>query len=324
MKKNSLAKTGLSLSQAQSVSNLCNQRAGDIAAKLNGVNNYKKTIDVPSPDGKVTKTHTILVGKELPENVVDLLTEKASLHACQAFLVENIKAKDDMLKLAKSETADLGTLEAPESPKVYNPAINQLPEVCTAEGKEWGWSQLSVAETNEYLQAEAFASHIGQFIHQDKPLDILRKELGKGIAPIEWMTIVDGVKSAIEVTVHPSHTSENLLKIHESLAGLHRAHEQRVNYFKAKVKNLTTAENARIANINADAQADAENKNNIEQSNYDTAFKAYSEKVKTIRAEFEKARQAKIKEFAALRIEVDQRFQPVVDIFLKQITDVQE
>jgi hypothetical protein len=317
MRKNSLAKTGLSLSQAQSISNLCNQRALEIAAKLSGVNNYSKTVEVSNPKGDV-KAHTIVVGKELPSDVVALLNEKASLHACQAFLMENIKAKETMLKVAKSETADLGDLEAPEKPKVYNPAINQLPNV----DEEFGWSQLTASELNEYLEAEAFAAHIGQFIHAGSPLDNLRKELGKGIAPVEWMTIHDGMKSAVEVTTH--HTSEQLLAVHEELAKIHREKEQKVNYYKAKVKNLTTAENARIANVNADAQADAENKNNIEQSTYDTAFKAYSEKVKTIRAEFEKARQAKIKEVAAMRIEVDQRFQPVVDIFLKQLPDSQE
>jgi len=317
MRKNSLAKTGLSLSQAQSISNLCNQRALEITAKLSGVNNYSKTVDVNNGIGTI-KTHIIVVGKELPKDVVDLLKEKASLHACQAFLVENIKAKDNALKLAKSEVADLGDLEAPERPKVYNPAINQLPNV----DEEFGWSQLSASELNEFLEAEAFAAHIGQFIHEGSPLDKLRKELGKGIAPIDWMTIQDGVKTPVEVTTH--HTSEQLLAVHEELAKLHREKEARCNYFKAKVKNLTTAENARIANVNADAQADAENKNNIEQSNYDTAFKAYSERVKSIRAEFEKNRQANIKEIAATRIEVDKRFQPVVDIFLKQLPDSQE
>jgi uncharacterized protein YoxC len=317
MRKNSLAKTGLSLSQAQSISNLCNQRALEIAAKLNGVNNYSKTVEVSNVKGD-GKIHTIVVGKELPADVVALLNEKASLHACQAFLMENIKAKDTMLKAAKSEIADLGDLEAPERPKVYNPAINQLPNV----DEEFGWSQLTASELNEYLEAEAYAAHIGQFIHEDKPLDKLRKELGKGIAPVEWMIIHDGMKSPVEVTTH--HTPEQLLAVHEELAKTHREKEQRVNYFKAKVKNLSTAENARIANVNADAQADAENKNNIEQSTYDTAFKAYSEKVKTIRANFEKDRQAKIKETAVLRIEVDKRFQPVVDIFLKQLPDSQE
>jgi len=317
MRKNSLAKTGLSLSQAQSISNLCNQRALEIASKLSGVNNYSKTVEVSNVKGE-GKFHMIVVGKELPTDVVALLNEKASLHACQAFLMENIKAKETLLKVAKSETADLGTLEAPERPKVYNPAINQLSNV----DEEFGWSQLTANELNEYLEAEAHAAHIGQFIHAGSPLDNLRKELGKGIAPIEWMVIHDGMKSPVEVKTH--HTSEQLLAVHEELAKTHREKEQKVNYFKAKVKNLTTAENARIANVNADAQADAENKNNIEQSTYDTAFKAYSEKVKTIRAEFEKNRQANIKEYAALRIEVDKRFQPVVDIFLKQLPDSQE
>lgn len=317
MKKNSLAKTGLSLSQAQSISNLCNQRALEIAAKLSGVNNYKKTVEVATVKGEA-KERTLVVGKPLPENVADLLNEKASLHACQAFLMENIKAKDAMLKAAKSEVADLGDLEAPEKPKVYNPAINQLSQVT----EDWGWEQLTTAEINEYLEAEAFASHIGQFIHAGSPLDTLRKELGQGIAPIEWMTIQDGVKTPVEITPH--HTSEQLLAVHEALAKTHREKELRVNYFKAKVKNLTTAENARIANVNANAQADAENKNNIEQTNYDTAFKAYSEKVRTIRAEFEKTRQAKIKEIAAMRIEVDKRFQPVVDVFMKQLSETTE
>ena len=114
------------------------------------------------------------------------------------------------------------------------------------------------------------------------------------------------------------------MKIHENLAALHRQYEQRVNYFKAKVKNLTTAENARIANVNADLQNEAEATNNKLNSEYDTAFKAYTERTKSIKAEFEKTRQAKTKEIASMRIQVDPRFQPIVDIFLKQLSDVQE
>jgi uncharacterized protein YlxW (UPF0749 family) len=136
------------------------------------------------------------------------------------------------------------------------------------------------------------------------------------------MVIKDGEKSPVTVETH--HTPEQLLAVHEDLAKLHRGYEQRVNYFKAKVKNLVTAENARIANINADAQSEAETLNNQAQSAYDTAFKAYSEKVKTVRAEFEKQRQAKIKEIAGMRISVDARFQDTIDTFLNQLTDEQE
>ena len=316
MKKNSLTSNkGLSLSQATSISNLCNQRAGEITAKLNGVNNFEKSVDIEG--AKETKTHIIVVGKPLPEDVVALITEKAELHACQAFLMENIKAKDTLLKEVKRATVDISTIEVPQRPHVISPLVNMLPEV----GEDWGWAQLTTAEVNEFIEAEAFAAHIGQFIHKDCPLDKLRSELPT-IPAIDWMTIQEGVKSPVTIKVH--HTSEGLLKTHEELAALHRAKEQRVNYFKAKVKNLVTEENARIANINANAQNEAANTNNQLQSTYDTAFKAYSEKVKSVQAEFEKERQASIKEIAAMRILIDQRFQKTIDLFMKQISEVQE
>lgn len=314
MKKNSLTPNkGLSLSQAQSISNLCNQRAREIAANLQGVNNYSKTVDT----GK--KTHTIVVGKELPTNVVELLKEKAELHACQAFLMENIKAKDALLNEAKREQPDYSGIEQPKRPlaELVDVKNQLLKEV----GEDFGWEQLTAAELNEYLEAEAFASHIGQFIHKDGILDHLRNELPH-VPPVEWMTIKDGEKTPVEIKTH--HTPEQLLKVHEDLAALHRQYEQRVNYFKAKVKNLTTAENARIANVNADLQNEAEATNNKLHSEYDTAFKAYTEKTKSVKAEFEKTRQAKIKEIAAMRIQVDPRFQKTVDTFLKQLSDTQE
>lgn len=308
MKKNSLTpNNGLSLSQAQSISNLCNQRAREIEAELVGINNYKKTVESNK------SIHVIVVGKKIPENVVNMLKDKSKLHGCQAFLMENLKAKQDLLISTKNASADISVLEVPEKPKYVGAEINML----TTVNEDWGWEQLSVAEYNEYLEAEAYAAHIGQFIHQNGILDKLRIELPT-VEAVEWMVIKDGEKSPITVTTH--HDSKELLNIHEELASLHREYEQRVNYFKAKVKNLVTIENARIANINADAQLEAETKNNELQSTYDTTYKAHNEKVKTIRAEFEKQRQTNIKEIAGMRIDVDQRFQETVDEFLKKIT----
>lgn len=316
MKKNSLTPNkGLSLSQAQSISNLCNQRAKEIEAKLNGVNNYSKSVDVPVKDG--VKTHTTVVAKPLPADVVALLTEKAKLHACQAFLMENIKAKDALLKEAKKILPDVSSVDVPERPKAISALVRMFPEV----SEDFGWEQLTSAEICEYTEAEAFAAHIGQFIHQGSILDTLRKELPT-IAPIEWMVIKDGEKTPVTITQH--HTSEKLLAVHEELAKLHRGFEQRVNYFKAKVKNLTTEENARIAKINADAQNDAEKQNREIQSTFETAYRAASEAIRSIQAEFEKERQARVKEIAAMRISIDARFQETIDIFLAQLPESQE
>jgi len=312
MKKNSLTPNkGLSLSQAQSVSNLCNQRATEIAAQLTVVNNFSKTVRVDGDD------KTIVAAHPLPSDVTDLLLKKAKLHACQAFLMENIKAKDLMLKHVRSASPDLSEVEAPEKPKYIHPEVNMESEV----GEDWGWAQLKVSEVNEYLEAEAFAAHVGQFIHKNGILTGLRNEL-PNIPDIEWMTIKEGVKSPVTITKH--HDASTLLGIHEELAAKHREHEQRVNYFKAKVKNLVTKENARIAKVNADAQNEAEKTNNELQSTFDVAYKAYNEKVKSIRAEFEKVRQARISEIAGMRIDVDPRFQEIVDEFLTKLPDTEE
>lgn len=303
MKKNSLSKSGLSLSQAQSISNLCYQRASDIASMISGLNNATKTLKIGG------ETYVETVGKKIPANIVALLQEKALLHSCQAFLMENIKAKDELLKAKKSEVF-VSSLVAPVRPELVEPQyINTV-------GEDWGWEQLSVSEYNEYLEAEAYAAHIGQFIHKNSPLDILRKELST-MKTLEWISVKDGEKTPLKVDIH--HTSEELLKVHEELAALHRKYEQRVNYFKAKVKNLVTEENARIAKANADAQAEANAENSVLLSNYQNAYTLYQQELQKEKQTFESQRQDAIKHLAGLRIQVDSRFQGVVDTFLKQL-----
>lgn len=312
MKKNSLTPNkGLSISQAQSISNLCNQGATEITSQLVVVNNFKKTVKV---DGE----EKVLVSpKELPENIIELLTKKASFHACQAFLMENIKAKDEMLNTTRHADADVSVVNYPEKPVFVDPTLGSISEV----NENFGWVKLSSAEYNEYLEAEAFAAHVGQFIHKNGILTGLRAEL-PNIPAIEWMVIKDGVKTPVDITVH--HKGEKLLAIHNDLATAHRQYEQRVNYFKAKVKNLTTKENARIAKINADIQNKATKINNDLQITFETASKKANEEANNIRAEFEKTRQQKISEIAALRIEIDGRFQSTINEFLTKLPDTQE
>lgn len=312
MRKNSLTpNNGLSLSQAQSISNLCNQSAIEIAAQLIAVNNFSKTIKVDGVD------KTLIKKMALPENVVELLTKKASFHACQAFLMENIKAKDKMLNDMRNDDADVSVVKYPERPTFIDPVVGSLAEV----NENFGWSKLSVKEANEYLEAEAFAAHIGQFIHRDGILTGLRKEL-PNVPAIEWMTIKDGVKTPVDITVH--HEAKDLLALHNDLATAHRGYEQRVNYFKAKVKNLTTKENARIAKHNADLQNEAAKTNNNLQTAYETAHKKANEKANDIRAEFETIRQTRISEIAAMRINIDERFQAVISEFLTKLPETQE
>jgi len=301
--KNSLASKGLSMSQAQSISNLCNQRAKEISTQLDNINNVSKELVIGSD------TYTETQANPIPTNVVQLLTSKARYSATQAFLMENIKAKDELINEIKYEQFKYD-VEAPVRPAVIS---ETLP---TEVDEDFGWDTLTAAEYNEYLEAEAYASHIGQFIHKRGTLDRLRAELPT-IKTLEFMEIEIGKKTPMKVTIH--HTPEQLLEIHEELATLHRGYEQKVNYFKSKVKNTVTATNATVQKARGDIQATV-NQANLEAANeYRLAYDKWAADQRKAQHEFEEKRQGRIQDAVNLKIEVAQRFQDVVDEFLNQL-----
>lgn len=301
MKKNSLSTKGLSLSQATSISNLCNQRAEEIQNKIDKLNNYSKTITINEKELNTVNA----VG--MPTDIIDILKEKAQLHSCQAFLMENIKAKDELLKSLKNDQCDTSSIDLPEYPDY------EQPKLLRGVDEQFGWSQLSISEINEYLEHESYASHIGQFIHKGGKLDKLRNELTT-IPAIEWMEIETGKKIPVEIKLH--NTPETLMSIHEQLATIHREHEQKVNYYKSKVKNIVTEENARIAKLNADELARVNNINAVLELDYNSKNKSVLDITQKMKNDFEIERQNKIKEAVSLRIQVDARFQPTIDKFI--------
>jgi hypothetical protein len=301
--KNSLSQKGLSMSQAQSISNLCNQRSKDITAQLADINNVSKKLAI---GGEI---YTETQGNPIPENVVTLLKAKARLSATQAFLMENIKAKDELINSIKREKFQYD-VEAPERPKLISETLPSEVD------EDFGWDTLSTAEYNEYLEAEAYASHIGQFIHKGGKLDKLRAELPT-IKTLEFMEIEVGKKTPLKVYIH--HTPEQLLAIHEELAALHRGYEQKVNYFKSKVKNAVTTENAKIQKERAEIQNRVNNENSDLANAYKIAYDKWAGEERKAQHEFEEKRQAGIQDAVNLKIEVAQRFQDVVNEFLNQL-----
>ena len=107
--KHSLAATGLSLSQAQSISNLCNQRVREIDNKLSVVNNASKIVRIDGVDYQET------LPNPMPSNVVDMLTEKARLSSAQAFLMENMRAKEDLLVSTRKQKFNFEDIKTDEN-----------------------------------------------------------------------------------------------------------------------------------------------------------------------------------------------------------------
>lgn len=308
MKKHSLkVNNGLSMSQAQSISNLCNQRAEEINQDISIINNFSKSI-------RIDDEHIIQKGNPIPENIVDMLETKSKLHACQAFLMENIKAKNALLSDAKFDSADVSGVEKPVKGDYLDIDDILLDEV----DEDFGWEQLSSGDYNEYLEAEAYASHIGQFIHKNGKLADLKQFLPL-IPDIEWMEIEKDKKVPVTINIH--HTSKDLFDLHEKLAKLHRIHEQKVNFYKSKVKNIVTEENTRIAKHNNDLVNKKELHDQEVDNVYYKSLEEYNKKVSSIKSQFEINRQEKIKEIALMRIFVDNRFKEVVDMFMESVKE---
>ena len=302
MKKHSLRENkGLSLSQAQSISNLCYQKAVEIESNLNKVNNFSKLIG----------ESVIERGYKLPDNIIELLEEKSKLHACQAFLMENIKIKDKLMTDAKKEKPVID-VKYPDKPEmIYPEELEKIDE-------EWGWSQLTRAEINEYYEAEAYAAHIGQFIHSNGKLSELRNEINI-IPTVDFIELEKDKKTLVDILVH--HDSSKLFKLHENLAKKHRHYEQKVNYFKAKVKNLVNQKNSEISKFNSEKRNEAAYENGKLNSKYNKQYNEALEKEKMIISEFEIKRHEKIKKIASFRIDVDKRFQDIVSLFLDDNTE---
>jgi hypothetical protein len=300
-----LSTKGLSMSQAQSISNMCHQRAQEITRSLNAVNNTSRTLKIDK------ETYTQQEGVAMPTNVVDIILEKAGLHACQGFLMEAIKAKDAKIQELRERKYRY------DVPKPQYQEVDDF-EMLEHVGESWGWAQLTDAEYNEYLEKDSLAAHVGQFIHKGGKLDYLRDELPR-VNGLDWITIKTGEKTPVKVIKH--HTSEQLLALHEQLAGLHRELEQRVNYYKAKVKNLVTMENARRSAENAKKGDEFSHAQAKLDTEYRLAMQAWQSDAAVALQHFEEQRELEIKEVAALRINVDPRFQTIVDMFLVKSED---
>lgn len=305
--KHFLAKKGLSMTQAQTVSNLCNQAANEMLMDIDKVNNSSKTLEF---NGKVLTKQT---GYKLPTTIEDMLATIGDYRACQAFLMEQIKAKDQLITAAKN--AQFVTSIAPPQ----FPELQKTPLVETV-GDQWGWDQLSKDELAEYWQAEAKAAVIGQFIHRGGKLDQLRKELPK-IEPLEWFVAPGHEGKAHPVKVEIHHKEMELWDLHQDLSNVHRELEQRVNYFKAKVKNLVTLKNTEISTENAKKISDDNAHNLVIREQYQKEFTAWAENQNKLQKEFEAERLELVRETSALRIEVSQRFQPIVDELLGKDTE---
>ena len=76
-----LSTKGLSMSQAQSISNLCNQRTQNIDAEISIINNASKTITINGETYEQEEAHP------MPMNITELIMENYHYSLCGWFKI---------------------------------------------------------------------------------------------------------------------------------------------------------------------------------------------------------------------------------------------
>ena len=134
---------GLSLSDAQSISNSCHQASLEIDNELASINNTHKVVTIDGVE------HIVQQGVPRPVSVVSLLTKKAAYAATQALLMENMKVKKAWLEqIERSMVQALPSVKLPEQPKKVMTA--KEPDEPRLKSEAWAFDQLSPAARAEY------------------------------------------------------------------------------------------------------------------------------------------------------------------------------
>ena len=299
MEKHFLSKTGLSITQAQSISNLCNQYCVEI-------DNVLQNINIISKEFTFNQEHFIeQKANKIPENLIELLNKKGEYASLQAFLMENIKLKDYLLEQAENTYFHFKE-ESPVKPKFVDPKTSpRITEV-----------QLSEEDRIDYLIQESFASQIGKFIHKGEKLDTLRKE-ASNTPLVEWKKIDSNITIPVKNTIHT--TPEELFKIHLQLVEIHRVHSQKLNYYKAKIKNQLADLNEENVKKNAEEYQKASSKYEKELQEYNEELRKYGERYHKALYTFQEEKEKEMKRIASLRIRIPEIFKPLVDTLLKKV-----
>ena len=248
---NYFGKDGLSMSDAQAISNLCNQRSEAIIRELNKANSCSKYILLNTLTGGNADDAELVTQESKPLNLeitIEKLKSLGKYAGAQAFLMEHIKLKQELL----DENAKASTHTSIEFTKETQALIDEHFEL-KEELRSLGYEKPSLRGAQvfynttvkpsillDYLMNEALAAKIGTFIHKGGKLDTLRKETAD-LKSTEYAKLPDN-RTAI-VSIYPSHDDTYLEELHEELADIHRNTERKVNGYKALAHNYETEQN---------------------------------------------------------------------------------
>lgn len=232
-------------------------------------------------------------GEELPldeneknENWVQDVQKVGRLFSLSAWLKSAIKYKEGLLNTIERERF---------TAKTEKPEMETLPAQPDVDFEDY-LNQLNTKQRNEFLTAEAIASHIGKFIHN---FDAVRAE-SKAFVPTSFMRV--GGEKPVTVRSERLYTEQELTDGFFELQKEHREAEKTVNLYKSRhhdwVKETLESYNSEVKTI--------QNRNRIKEVDYLNAIQAE-------RLDFENSKKVEKKEISGMKIIIPKDLQPILD-----------
>jgi len=270
---------GLTTAEANYTANIIKELCERISNEIKQLTLFKGTLNFQGKQTEYNKVYKV-------ENLEEKCLEEGNLYALSAWLREAIKAKEALLKQVENDNFDISLLNEVN----YGKATNLLTE------DEVKYS-LPINELAEYLAYEAKAAHIGKKVHPngifEQWFDMIKNTPKVQINEINKDYIVEFDQVVDE---------KDLYQTYFTLQKEYREAEQKVNYYKAKVKNLLNERNQEI-----------NQKNRALQDKLSQDLEIQNSKNLALQAEINNLRGQKLKEVSELKIIIPNELQKTLD-----------
>lgn len=270
---------GLTTAEANYTANIIKELCERISNEIKQLTLFKGTLNFQGKQTEYNKVYKV-------ENLEEKCLEEGNLYALSAWLREAIKAKEALLKQVENDNFDISLLNEVN----YGKAISLLTE------DEVKYS-LPINELAEYLAYEAKAAHIGKKVHPNGIFE-------------QWFNMIKNTPKVQINEINKDYIVEfdqvvdekDLYQVYFTLQKEYREAEQKVNYYKAKVKNLLNEKNQEI-----------NQKNRALQDKLSQDLEIQNSKNLALQAEINNLRGQKLKEVSELKIIIPNELQKTLD-----------
>lgn len=270
---------GLTTAEANYTANIIKELCERISNEIKQLTLFKGTLNFQGKQTEYNKVYKV-------ENLEEKCLEEGNLYALSAWLREAIKAKEALLKQVENDNFDISLLNEVN----YGKATNLLTE------DEVKYS-LPINELAEYLAYEAKAAHIGKKVHPNGIFE-------------QWFNMIKNTPKVQINEINKDYIVEfdqvvdekDLYQTYFTLQKEYREAEQKVNYYKAKVKNLLNERNQEI-----------NQKNRALQDKLSQDLEIQKSKNLALQAEINNLRGQKLKEVSELKIIIPNELQKTLD-----------